>query len=129
MPVKELNSLPSPTPWSINCNNIYTIDYNNSIQHFSNPLPLPSPSDYFTQARMVSVLSTDSDQPPVNSDTGLEEIFEGKTKKKDRLLDRLAKRQAAAASSGEGATPDSPDSLGRVTPLPDNSDSGLDSGT
>ena len=80
---------------------------------------------------MVSVLSTDSDQPPVNRDTGLEEIFGGKTKKKDRLLDRLAKRQAATASSaGEGAAlPDSPDSLGRVTPLPDNSDSGLDSGT
>ena len=71
---------------------------------------------------MVSVLSTDSETKVVR-ETGLEDLFdktvvtETKRRGPGRLLSKLAKSR-----------PESPDSLGRVTPLLDNSDSGLDSG-
>ena len=63
-------------------------------------------------------MSTDS-ETKVTRETGLEELFEG-TKKRGtgRLLTKLANMPRPA----------SPDSLGRVTPLAENTDSGLDSG-
>ena len=78
----------------------------------------PSQEDFFATSRLVSVLSTDS-EPKVVRETGLEELFEG-TKKRGtgRLLNKLANMPRPA----------SPDSLGRVTPLAENTDSGLDSG-
>lgn len=76
-----------------------------------------SQEDFFATSRLVSVLSTDS-EPKVVRETGLEELFEG-TKKRGtgRLLNKLANMPRPA----------SPDSLGRVTPLAENTDSGLDS--
>lgn len=80
-----------------------------------------SQDNYFTSTRLVSVLSTDS-EPRVVRETGLDDLFDRTpqpTKKRGtgRLLTKLATKPR----------PESPDSLGRVTPLQDNSDSGLDS--
>ena len=72
----------------------------------------------------MSVLSTDS-EPRVVRETGLDDLFDRtpvpaqhKKRGTGRLLNKLATKPR----------PDSPDSLGRVTPLQENSDSGLDSG-
>lgn len=82
-----------------------------------------SPENFFPNTRLVSVLSTDS-EPRVVRETGLDDLFDRtpvpaqhKKRGTGRLLNKLATKPR----------PDSPDSLGRVTPLQENSDSGLDS--
>lgn len=80
-----------------------------------------SVDNYFTQTQIVSVLSTDS-EPKVVRETGLDDFFEKESEPKKRGTGRLLTKLASEKSRAE-----SPDSLGRVTPLVDNSDSGLDS--
>lgn len=80
-----------------------------------------SQENFFTNTRIVSVLSTDS-EPRVVRETGLDDLFDKTPQPKKRGTGRLLNKLAAKPRA------ESPDSLGRVTPLQDNSDSGLDSG-
>ncbi|KAL5265464.1 hypothetical protein ACHWQZ_G006247 [Mnemiopsis leidyi] len=79
-----------------------------------------SQENFFTNTRLVSVLSTDS-EPRVVRETGLDDLFDQTPQPKKRGTGRLLNKLAAKPRA------ESPDSLGRVTPLQDNSDSGLDS--
>lgn len=79
-----------------------------------------SQDNFFTNTRLVSVLSTDSESRVVR-ETGLDDLFDKTPQPKKRGTGRLLNKLATKPR------PESPDSLGRVTPLQDNSDSGLDS--